>query len=84
MIHRIANLIGGLAIPKQLRLLKKRPHILIGTPGRYCLYIHIIIHRIWYFMEEHVIPQSALFNIRFVICDEVDKLVFILFNLLDD
>ena len=34
MIHRIANLIGGLAIPKQLRLLKKRPHILIGTPGR--------------------------------------------------
>ena len=32
--RRVASLIGGLAIPKQQRLLKNHPDIIVGTPGR--------------------------------------------------
>ena len=32
--RRVAGLIGGLAIPKQQRLLKNHPDIIVGTPGR--------------------------------------------------
>lgn len=63
---RTAGLIGGLAIPKQQRLLHKHPQIIIGTPGR-----------IWYFMEQKILGVSCLHHVRFVIGDEADKLVMI-------
>lgn len=31
---RVVPIVGGLAPQKQERLLKKRPHIIVGTPGR--------------------------------------------------
>ena len=57
-------MIGGLAIPKQERLLRKHPHIIVGTPGR-----------IWYFMEQKRLGAACLHHVRFVIGDEADKLV---------
>ena len=63
---RTAGLIGGLAIPKQQRLLRKHPEIIIGTPGR-----------IWYFMEQKLLGESCLHHVRFIIGDEADKLVVI-------
>ena len=32
---RVAAIVGGLAMPKQERLLKARPHVIIATPGRF-------------------------------------------------
>lgn len=61
-----AGLIGGLAIPKQERLLRKHPQIIVGTPGR-----------IWYFMEQKKLGAACLHHVRFVIGDEADKLVWI-------
>ena len=63
------GLIGGLAIPKQERLLSRHPELMIGTPGR-----------IWYFMENHQLQSSSFKNIRFIVCDEADKLVFTHFS----
>lgn len=34
MMIRIAGLVGGLAIPKQQRLLGQHPDVIVGTPGR--------------------------------------------------
>ena len=74
MSRRIASLVGGLAIPKQQRLLGQHPEVIVGTPGRW-VWGGVMSHSIWYFMEEHAIPLDAFNALRFVVADEADKLV---------
>lgn len=31
---RIAAIVGGMSVEKQVRVLKARPHVVVGTPGR--------------------------------------------------
>ena len=46
MSRRIASLVGGLAIPKQQRLLGQHPEVIVGTPDRWvCL--GVVSQRIW-------------------------------------
>lgn len=55
---------GGMAPQKQERLLKKRPHIIVGTPGR-----------LWELMaggERHLVELQSL---SFFVLDEADRMV---------
>ncbi len=51
---------GGTKISGQLKLLGRQPHVIVGTPGR-------IID----LMDRGVLPLN---NMRFVVCDEVDRM----------
>ncbi|EKE40660.1 DEAD/DEAH box helicase, putative [Entamoeba nuttalli P19] len=58
-------IVGGMAIPKQVRLLSQEPTIVIGTPGRlYELYSE----------TEHNVLQT-LPEIPFIVLDEADRLL---------
>lgn len=57
------GLIGGLALPRQQRLLKRRPQIIVATPGR-----------LWYFLQRAPL-RNAVRRLRFLVADEADKLV---------
>lgn len=55
-------IVGGLSIDKQIRIMnKKKPHILIGTPGR----LHELLN------EEHVEFSS----LKFLVIDEADRMI---------
>lgn len=54
-------LIGGAPMNPQLRDLKKRPHIVIGTPGR---------------IKDHIQQKTLdLSNFNFIVLDEVDRML---------
>ncbi|MBN8828590.1 MAG: DEAD/DEAH box helicase [Sphingobacteriia bacterium] len=57
---RVALLIGGESIVKQLQILKSRPRIIVGTPGR------VIDH-----IQRKTFPCS---NIDFLVLDEMDRM----------
>ena len=51
---RVVPIVGGMSTEKQARLLKSRPEIIVGTPGR-----------LWELMsggEKHLVEVSAEFN----------------------
>lgn len=63
-IIRVVPIVGGMAPQKQERLLKQRPHIIVGTPGR-----------LWELMaggERHLVELQSL---SFFVLDEADRMV---------
>lgn len=61
---RVVPVVGGLAPAKQLRLLSKRPAVVVATPGR-----------LWELMcsgEPHLADMSQL---SFLVLDEADRMV---------
>ena len=59
----IACIIGGLAVVKQERLLKLKPHIVIGTPGR-----------IWELVKDGNEHLQKIESVRFFVVDETDRM----------
>ncbi len=64
----VVNVIGGLAVQKQLRILEKRPSVVVGTPGR-----------LWEILSNPELKRlqldASLKNIQFLILDEADRLL---------
>ena len=60
---RIVPIVGGIAAPKQQRLLSYKPPILVATPGR-----------LWQLIQEHEYLQD-LASIKFLVVDEADRFV---------
>lgn len=61
----IQCLIGGMAEQKQERLLKRKPEVIIATPGR-----------LWYFIEEQQHPHILqVYNAEFLVIDEADRMI---------
>uniref|UniRef100_A0A2R5LA45 ATP-dependent RNA helicase n=1 Tax=Ornithodoros turicata TaxID=34597 RepID=A0A2R5LA45_9ACAR len=61
---RIVNVIGGLSMQKQIRLLKRRPEIVVATPGR-----------LWELIEMNTPHLTKIENIRYLVIDEADRMV---------
>ncbi|MQL74310.1 hypothetical protein Taro_006686 [Colocasia esculenta] len=60
----VVPIVGGMSTEKQERLLKKRPEIIVGTPGR-----------LWEFMsagEKHLVELDSL---SFFVLDEADRMI---------
>ena len=58
---RVVNLVGGLSIDKQKRLLNQKPQVAVATPGR-----------LWELMQDHTVPHlRSLDSVRFFVLDEV-------------
>jgi superfamily II DNA/RNA helicase len=60
----IVPLVGGMAIQKQERLLSRKPHIIVATPGR-----------LWEFLSQAHDAELDLSHLRYLILDEADKMV---------
>jgi len=62
---RIANVLGGFAKAKQIRILNKyKPEIIIATPGR-----------LWEILENEESPLLAkLYKLKFLVLDEADRM----------
>ena len=65
----IVNVTGGLAVQKQIRLLEKRPSVIVGTPGR-----------LWELFDnaqdvKNLDLSSAMKVIKFLVLDEADRLL---------
>lgn len=65
----IVNVTGGLAVQKQIRLLEKRPSVIVGTPGR-----------LWELFDnagdvKNLDLTSAMKTIKFLVLDEADRLL---------
>jgi ATP-dependent RNA helicase DDX24/MAK5 len=64
----VLSITGGLAIQKQIRILEKRPSILVGTPGR-----------LWEILgspdAKSLDLDSAMKKIQFLVLDEADRLL---------
>ncbi|KAK9671215.1 hypothetical protein RND81_12G014100 [Saponaria officinalis] len=61
---RVVSVVGGMSTEKQERLLKKRPEIIVGTPGR-----------LWELMsggENHLVELHSL---SFFVLDEADRMI---------
>ncbi|KAM7466351.1 hypothetical protein LguiB_013913 [Lonicera macranthoides] len=61
---RVVPIVGGMSTEKQERLLKARPEIVVGTPGR-----------LWELMsggETHLVEQHSL---SFFVLDEADRMI---------
>ncbi|XP_072045818.1 ATP-dependent RNA helicase DDX24-like [Amphiura filiformis] len=62
---KIAVVVGGISAEKQQRLLKKKPEIVVGTPGR-----------LWeLFLEREPHLSNNLAHIRYLVIDEADRMV---------
>jgi len=59
----IVPIVGGIAHPKQMRLLSHKPEIIVATPGRY-----------WQLLQEHEYLQNTA-TLRFLVIDEADRMV---------
>jgi len=59
----IAVIVGGMSAEKQLRLLKRCPDIVVGTPGR-----------LWELYKEGVPHLQKLSNINYLAIDETDRM----------
>ncbi|KNG77869.1 RNA helicase [Plasmodium falciparum IGH-CR14] len=66
----ISTIIGGLNLNKQKRILMKKPEILICTPGRLKYFLHL---------ENPIKYIYQMKNIRYLVCDEIDKMIEISF-----
>lgn len=60
---KIACIIGGLAQVKQERVLKSKPHIVIGTPGR-----------IWELVQDGNEHLQKIDSVKFFVVDETDRM----------
>ncbi|CAN7941394.1 unnamed protein product [Ixodes pacificus] len=60
----VVNVIGGLSADKQLRLLKRRPEIVVATPGR-----------LWELIDQNTPHLSDVSNVRYLVIDEADRMV---------
>lgn len=55
-------IVGGLSVDKQIRILKKKkPHIIVGTPGR--------LHEL---LNNEFIEFS---NLKYLVIDEADRMI---------
>lgn len=61
---KVVALVGGLAIPKQRRLLAARPEIIVATPGR-----------LWELITLAELKFETLKGLRFLVIDEADRMV---------
>ena len=61
---KIMALVGGMSVQKQERLLARRPHVVVATPGR-----------LWEFIstgKQHLVEVGGL---RFLVLDEADRMI---------
>lgn len=79
VIRQVVSVVGGMAMPKQRRLLSKKPEIVVATPGRLWDLIQEV--RSLYFLfprlqflqgEPHLNDMS---NLKFLVIDEADRMV---------
>lgn len=61
---RIVNVVGGLSAEKQLRLLKRKPEIVVATPGR-----------LWELVDQGAPHVADLSKVRYLVIDEADRMV---------
>ncbi|KAL3506278.1 hypothetical protein ACH5RR_031660 [Cinchona calisaya] len=61
---RVVPIVGGMSTEKQERLLKARPEIVVGTPGR-----------LWELMSGGVIHLVELHSLSFFVLDEADRMI---------
>ncbi|KAH8041576.1 hypothetical protein HPB51_017021 [Rhipicephalus microplus] len=61
---RIVNVVGGLSAEKQLRLLKRKPEIVVATPGR-----------LWELVDQGAPHVSDVSKVRYLVIDEADRMV---------
>jgi len=62
---KVGNLVGGMSIEKQERVLRERPEVVVATPGR-----------LWAMIDdgnEHL--QNLPKSLRFLVIDEADKML---------
>ncbi|KAL4236867.1 ATP-dependent RNA helicase ddx24 [Mactra antiquata] len=61
---KIAAIVGGLALPKQQRILKKCPDILVATPGR-----------LWELIQQGEVFVSEIEKTNILVIDEADRMI---------
>ncbi|CAA3009236.1 DEAD-box ATP-dependent RNA helicase 13 [Olea europaea subsp. europaea] len=61
---RVVPIVGGISTEKQERLLKARPEIVVGTPGR-----------LWELMSGGEIHLVELHSLSFFVLDEADRMI---------
>ncbi|KAG8175689.1 hypothetical protein JTE90_011576 [Oedothorax gibbosus] len=61
---KISVVVGGMALEKQRRVLRKCPEIVVATPGR-----------LWELIEEGESHISQLSSVRYLVIDEADRMV---------
>ncbi|EPS61372.1 hypothetical protein M569_13422, partial [Genlisea aurea] len=61
---RVVPVVGGMSTEKQERLLKKRPEIVVGTPGR-----------LWEIMSQGETHLVELHSLSFFVLDEADRML---------
>ncbi|CAI9271286.1 unnamed protein product [Lactuca saligna] len=61
---RVVPIVGGMSTEKQERLLKTRPEIVVGTPGR-----------LWELMSGGEIHLVELHSLSFFVLDEADRMI---------
>jgi ATP-dependent RNA helicase DDX24/MAK5 len=60
----VVPIVGGISAQKQERLLKKKPQVIVATPGR-----------LWALMQEGHAHVSNLGGLQFLVIDEADRMV---------
>jgi ATP-dependent RNA helicase DDX24/MAK5 len=64
----VVNVTGGLAVQKQIRILEKRPSVIVGTPGR-----------LWEVMNSPEVKalqlDKSIKRIKYLVLDEADRLL---------
>ena len=60
----VAPIVGGISPPKQARLLRARPEVVVGTPGR-----------LWELMRDAQPHLADLSRLAFLVLDEADRMV---------
>ncbi|PRP88927.1 hypothetical protein PROFUN_00395 [Planoprotostelium fungivorum] len=62
---KIAPIIGGIAAPKQERLLSYKPDIIVATPGR-----------LWDLMSQSLVPYvTDIRDLQYLVIDEADRMI---------
>ncbi|XP_047310917.1 DEAD-box ATP-dependent RNA helicase 13 [Impatiens glandulifera] len=61
---RVVPIVGGMSTEKQERLLKSRPEVIVGTPGR-----------LWELMSRGEIHLIELHSLSFFVLDEADRMI---------
>merc|ERR1719240_2622757 len=74
--------VGGMSIQKQQRLLNKKPHLVIGTPGRLFALSGCKLERELSLDQKMLADESqnewfkmSLNDVKFVVLDEADRLI---------
>ncbi|KAJ8033530.1 ATP-dependent RNA helicase DDX24 [Holothuria leucospilota] len=61
---KIALVVGGMSLEKQMRILKRQPEVVVGTPGR-----------IWELYQQFEPHLRKIISIRCLVIDEADRMV---------